>query len=144
MIPLVFLVLVFSDPGFSNFRIFQGHKSPGQALCCTQTGSAPSFTIWELHAQNSGGQRRRGRGKFILLISCLSGRQDFPPQFSKETKASSRGRLSRMWCGRMAGCTGSQKSVRGESHPSRPFPKAITPYPDSFPINKTPMITMML
>lgn len=96
MIPLVFLVLVFSDPGFSNFRIFQGHKSPGQAFCCTQTGSAPSFTVWELHAQNSGGKRQRVRGKFILLISCLSGRQDFPPQFSKETKASSRGRLSRM------------------------------------------------
>lgn len=48
MISLVFLALVISGPGFSNFLIFQGHRSPGQAPCCIQTGSVPSFIAQEL------------------------------------------------------------------------------------------------
>lgn len=65
---LVFLVLVFSGRGFSNFVISQGHKSPGQALCCARTGSAPHllFGAYTHRIKEAGGQAEKES------LSCLS------------------------------------------------------------------------
>lgn len=144
MISLVFLVLVFSGPGFSNFVIFQGHKSPRQTLCCAQTGSAPPFTVWqptltELRRPEAEGKRK------IYLANLLP---IWETRFPSSVRQGNKGLQQRVafkngaegWLGVLA----LRKVWEGKSHPPRLFPKAFTRYPDSFPINKTPMITVML
>lgn len=143
MISLVVSALVFSGPGFSNFIIFQGHKSPGRALftdgICTviyRSGAFPPEIMvhWG-----------KGKGKFIVLSLAYLGDKISLISLQSKQRLPAEGGFQE-WHGGKAGCECSQRGMRRNQpyYPLQDFPEAFAPQPDPFSINNTLRMTVML
>lgn len=114
MISLVVSALVFSGSGFSNFIIFEGHKSPGWALCCLQMASA---LFRSLSSRNNGAWRHwgKGKGKFTVLSLAYLGDKIFLISLQSKQRLPAEGGFQE-WHGGKAGCECSQRGVRWTAH----------------------------